>query len=223
MAINTQRDLVAHLKFLTGQDALSNADAARLLNFGLDSYTQLAITSDGNWQTDGLGQSDVSRATATLATGETKLQLKADFITVSQVTIDDGDDTSTLTPYDQEKRRHPVPRTDDTGVPSMYDLYGQHIYFNTYADDDYDVTIHYSRPFVHLEAGNDNQEVGIPIIHTEYPVFFAAYRLMVRNNDPSATQVRNELIDMERKVKDYFARRDEDSPRRLKVRNKVIT
>lgn len=224
MAINTQSELITHLKYLTGQDNLNDADARRLLNFALDDYTYIAITSDGNWQWDDSSNTDIPRATATLAANQVKLELPVTFLAIQQVTITDSTgNINVIEPYDQAKRQQAVPRTQDTGQPNRYDYMGGYMYFDAYADQDYTVTVHYSRPAIHLEADNDSQVVGIPTIHTEYLVFHAAHRLGIRNADNSLVQFRNEMVEMERKIRDFYGKRDEDTPKRIRAINKVIT
>lgn len=216
MAQNSTRQLIDHLKFLSGQDSLTDAQAATLLNYGIDSYTQLAITTDGKAQVDDAEEDDVSRATATLSSGSNKVNIGADFISWSFVEIEDADGNKTrLTPYDLRYSEETTPSSTVTSKPSRYDYYGGVFYFDTYADQAYTIRALYSRAFTHLDADTPSQVLGIPSIHAEYPVMHALYRLSLRTADEHRSQVRNELVDMERKIADFYRERDEDTPKRL--------
>lgn len=222
--MNTQSEQISHLKYLTGQTNLQEVDAVRMLNLGLDHYTYLAITSDGNWQFDGSEQSDVPRATTTLSTGEVNLQLPTDLLAIAQVTIINSDgNKNVIRPYDQNKRLYPTPKSTDTGTPSAYDLEGRTIYFNAYANEDYTVEVKYSRKPVRLEVGNSTQVLGIPSIHMEYPTLFAATRVGMGLSDTTLVAYRDSLEKMEKEIRRYFDKRDEDTPKRLRAFNRVIT
>lgn len=210
MALNTQSALITQLKYLSGQDNLSDADAVRLLNYALDDYTHLAINSDGKWQVDDTEEEDVSRATTTLAANENKVSFSSDFLKVSFVEIEDGTDKLRLLPYDLRFEKETTPRTDNTGRPDRYDYYGGVMYFDRYADKAYTVRVFFSRPFTHLTTENTSQVIGIPSIHCEYLVFHAMHRLALRNSDSSRAQIRQELMELEQRVQDFYRRRDED-------------
>lgn len=222
--MNTQSEQIKHLKYLTGQTNLSESDAIRLLNLGLDHYTYLSIASDGNWQFDGSEHANVPRATTTLATGEVKLQLPTDLLAIAQVTIINSDgNKNVIRPYDQQKRLYPTPKDTDTGTPSAYDLEGQVIYFNAYANEDYTVEVKYSRSPVKLLEGEPDQVLGIPSLHAEYPVLFAATRVGISKSDSAYSAIRDSYMKMEKEVKRFFDKRDEDTPKRLRAFNRVIT
>lgn len=222
--MNTQLEQIQHLRYLTGQTNLQEVDAVRLLNLGLDHYTYLALTSDGNWQFDGSEQADAPRATATLASGQVKLQLPTDLLAIAQVTIINTDgNKNVIRPYDQNKRLYPTPRDTDEGTPSAYDLEGQTMYFNAYANEVYTVEVKYSRKPVRLEVDAPTQTLGIPSIHMEYPVLFAATRVGISVSDSAYPVLRESLEKMEKEVRRYFDKRDEDTPKRLKAFNRVIT
>lgn len=218
----TVTETIEHIKDLTGQSNLSNAKGVRLINYGLDKYTYLALTADGKAQVDDSGNDDVNRATATLTSGTNKVQMGADFIMWSFVEIEDSEGNRwRLTPYDQRFQEETTPKTTDTGRPTRYDSYGGLFYFDKYADQNYTIRAHYSRAFNHVSESNLSAEIGIPSIHSEYIAMFASGRVGMGMSDSAFTAIRNEQTQMEREIVDFYRVRDEDMPQILQAKADV--
>lgn len=219
MAINTQSELIDHLRFMAGEssNSLTETDAVRLLNFAIDHYSYLAITKDGLWQVDDTEDSEISRATGTLAANKAVMALTDQFLTLSYVEIEDPTpgDKWRLKTADRRFDGDTTVKSTNTGRPTTYDFYGGQLYFNKYADQAYTVRAFYSRPFNHLAVGSSSQQVGIPSIHTEYLVMYALHRAGLRSGDESREQVRRELQFMERDIMDFYGRRDEDREQKI--------
>lgn len=222
MAQNNVTDTIAQIKFLTGQTNLANTDAVRLINYALDKYTHLAITSDGKAQVDDSENADMNRATTTLSSGTNKVQMGGDFLFWQFVEIEDSQGNRfRLTPYDQRYQEETTPKSTDTGRPKRYDYYGGVFYFDTYADQDYTIRAHYSRAFNHVSTDDLTATIGIPTIHAEYPALHASARLTLANNDPSHSRIRDEVALMERDIGDFYRSRDEDMPQVLQAKMDV--
>jgi len=216
---NNVTDTIAHIKDLTGQDNLSNAKAVRLINYAQDKYTYLALTAGGKAQVDDTTNTDINRATATLESGQVKVQIGADFVMWSFLEIEDSEGNRwRLKPYDQRFQEKTTPKSTDTGRPTMYDYYGGIFYFDRYADQDYTVRAHYERAFNHVSTDDLTATIGIPSIHAEYIAFFGAERVAMSTNDPSFTVFRDERMRMERDITDFYRVRDEDMPQVLQAR-----
>lgn len=222
MAINTQSELVSHLRFLAGEssNSLTTEEAVRLLNFGLDRYSYIALTSDGRWQFDDTENTDVPRASATLSSGEISMPLNSTHLGIRFIEVTDSDGNKyRLSPFDRTLEDGPTPKTTDTGQPSKYDYEAGVLYFDRYSDASYTVTIHFNRSASHLTTANTTQVVGIPTIHTEYIVLFALHRLGFRTGNENRTQLRQELVELERSIQDDLSNRNEDTAERLSVVN----
>lgn len=219
MAQNTAQNIIDQAKYLTGSTNLSNRDGVRLLGYGLDEYTYLAITSDGKAQVDDTEETDISRATATLASGKNKVTVGVDFLTWSFIEIEDSNGNRyRLSPYDQRYSEETTPKSTETGRPKRYDFYGGVFYFDKYADQDYTIRAHFSRAFTHASTDNLTKVVGIPSIHAEYLAIHMAARIALANNDPSYTQFRNEQTAYEVRIQDFYRVRDEDAPQVLQAK-----
>lgn len=219
MAQNTAQNVIDQAKFLTGNSDISNANAVRLLGYSLDQYTYLAITSDGKAQVDDTEESDISRATATLSSGNNKVNVGADFLTWSFVEIEDSNGNRyRLEPFDQRTKEETTVKTTTTGRPNKYDYYGGHFYFNKYADQDYTLRAHFSRAFTQPTVSDLTVTIGIPSIHAEYLALHMATRMAMAANDPSYTSFRNELTNYEMRIQDFYRVRDEDMPQILQAK-----
>jgi hypothetical protein len=219
----TQSDLVSDLRYLTGNNehTLSPEDACSLLSRGLDHYSYLAITSDGKWQFDDTGNTaDVPRASLTLQAGEVAVPLEATHLTVNFVELTDPDGQKLrLDTFDRRQSGYTTPKTSDTGKPTAYNYEAGVIYFDKYTDKaGYVITVHFSRPVSPLDPQNASQTVGIPTIHREYPVLYAAHREAVRTGNENRATLRQELEMMEKDVRHFYAVRDEDTNPRLSMR-----
>ena len=212
MEHNTQSELITQLRFLSGDNSTSlpELDAVRLLNFGLDSYSYIALTADGIWQVDDNQATDTPRATASLTAGLGSLKLNGNMLRVHYVEIvSPAGVVSRLTPFD--KRFAEANRVTTTGAPTQYDLESNRLYFDKTADQTYTVYIYYSRPFTHLDVGAPSVIVGIPTVHIEYPILFALARLGLRTSANNSVPARNELVVLEKQIRDFYRSRDEDT------------
>jgi len=219
MAQNNVTDTIAHIKDLTGLTNLTNEKACRQINYAIDKYTYLALTSSGKAQVDDSTNTDINRATATLSSGTNKVQIGGDFIMWQFLEIEDGNGNRwRLTPYDQRFQEETTPKSTDTGRPSRYDYYGGVFYFDRYADQDYTIRAHYERAFNHVSTDNLSATIGIPSIHAEYPALYASARLMIGSNDSSYSAIRNEQQRMEMDITDFYRVRDEDMPQILQAK-----
>lgn len=224
MAINTQTELVSHLRFLAGANSTSlpTADAVTLLNFGIDRYSYLAITSDGRWQFDDTSNADVPRASVTLKSGRIAVPLKAAHLTIRFAEITDSEGNKTrLKTFDRRALNYSTPKTTDTGQPTGYNYEAGVLYFDVYADGDYTITIHFSRAANHLTAADTTQVLGIPSIHTNFIVLYALYQLGLKTGNEHRSTIRNDIQIAEKDIEDFFGRRDEDTNPRLSINVKL--
>ena len=226
MAQNTQSELVAHLRFLAGQNttSLTTADAVTLLNYAIDDYSYIAMTADGLWQVDDTEDSGVSRATASLTANQNSISLNIEHLQISFIELEDSDGNKyRLEPYDLRKSKHTTPDTTSTSKPTRYDYYGGVLYFDSFTDAAYTIRMFYTRPFNHLTDAGTTTEVGIPSIHSEYLVLHALARLGLRTADENRVQVRQEVDLFEERIRDFYSHRDEDNEERMNIVTQLIS
>lgn len=226
---STKQGLVEHLKFITGQDSLSANDATRLLNMALDDYSYIALTSSGRWKFDDLthvnedGDETFPIATATLNADEESVPLETDLLMINQVQIQIDGKWQVLEPVDTRDSKHEVLSTTYSvnGKPIKYDYDAHSLFFYPKSDTARSVRVLYSRPSPYFSVTDTGAPIGIPRIHHEYLVLHAANRLNLRTNDSNSVKIKQELLEFEQKIRDFYSKRDQDTPRRLKAKINV--
>lgn len=217
MQENTVQDLINEVKDLTGQDNASDEKIIRALNRGTDrlSAIRLEIARKSGW--DSRNQTDVSRVTTT--TSDTKLTMEDELLTLLELEKQNADGTYTaLDPIDRRDSEYSALK-NQSGSPTAYDLDGRIIRPLPVPNGSVTYRLTYGRPHPRYTADNLTQGTGVMQTEEEFIVFHAADRLMIGNNDPSRTQIRNELTVMERNIKTLAANVDQATPKRMKPRN----
>lgn len=220
MAINTQTELVTDLQYIAAQNSssLTETDAVRNLNFGVDRYSALATRYDGTNQMDDLEQGSLPIDPQTLTEGLDRLTVSDSALAISYVELVTSDGTVyRLEQMDRGVEEFTSPESTNTGRPVKYDLFANTMLFDRFADQSYTINIFYSRAFTHLAVGNGSQVLGIPTVHTEFVVLYAAHRLGFRNNDDLLVPIERRLQKFEREIIDYWANtRNEGSDRKAR-------
>ena len=216
MQTNTVQTLIDYVKDLTGLTNAGDAQVIRALNFAVDHYSYLGLTSSGRWKWDSRLNNDVSRVTGTVTTSGT-VTLEDEASTVEHFEVLVNGKYKTLKPKDQRDSANPLStQFDGTGTPEYYDVEGRFVRVYPLPDTSYTVRLAYGRAHPRFSADNLTQEVGVEPMHEEYIALYAADRLMIGSNDPSRTQIRNEMQLKEGEIRDLFSKRDQDTPTRLK-------
>jgi hypothetical protein len=226
---STKQGLVEHLKFVSGQDSLNINDATRLLNFALDDYSSIAMASSGKWKFDDTTNTTNPIATATLNAGEEHIPLDIEFLMVDQVQILIDGKYEVLEPIDPRDDKENVLASvyDTAGKPRYYDYDAHNLYFYPKSDTTRTVKVRFSRAANHFDVTDTNASIGIPSIHYEYLSLKAAQKLGFRINDDAMAMIERELIKWEGvdgqggKIRDFYSKRDQDTPRRLKAKINV--
>lgn len=224
-----EQGLVEHLKFITGQDSLHINHATRVLNFAIDDYSHIALTSSGRWKFDDVTNTTNPRATATLNANEESISLEYEFLTLNQVQIEIDGKYQVLTPIDPRDNKENVLGTvyETSGKPRYYDYDAHNLYFYPKSDTTRTVKVLFSRAANYFNVTDTDAEVGIPRIHHEYLPLKAARKLGFRINDATKGDIEQELIQWEGvdgqggKIRDFYSKQDQDTPRKLKAKIKV--
>lgn len=230
---NTPADLYEYVKFITGQDNLTAAQATMLFKYAIDSYSHLAMVSDGVHKFDdlthvnGSGQPTYPIATSTVSAENHKIQLDATFLMLDRVTVTVDGVEKPLIAIDRRdyKDRSLVEVFGNSGTPTHYDYDAHGVEVFPHPDTSYTATAYYSRAARYTDATDSVTEVGIPRIHHQYIALHVARQLGFRTIDSNRTDVANELAKWEGVpgvkgwIAEHYNKRDEDRPRRLKPKN----
>lgn len=219
--------LIQHIEFLTGQANLDTGDLARLVNFGLDKYSHIAITGDGRWKFDDTTNTDFPRATANLTSGQQDYELETGYLIIERVEVKNEEgDWRKLTAIDQRDVSGALDEFHETdGDPMYYDVEGSSILL--YPAPDYtqatSLKVYFKRPAVHFDKTDTTSAIGIPSVHAEYLALHAAYNIALKLNLKNRNQLREEMVAFEQMIREFFAMRDDDKPLQIRGRMNVIT
>ncbi len=203
---------------------MSIKTATRRLNFALDWYSQIALLASGRWKFDGSthvnvdGDPTLPIATATLQPGETSVPLETSFLTINQVQIQEGSRFLVLPPTDPRDAKDTVLATEYSvaGRPQKYDYDAHSLFVYPPSDVARIVKVMYGRAVKYFAITDTTVEIGIPSIHAEALVFYAAHKNSFKTNDTNRPAIKTELLEWEAKIRDFYSKRDQDTPRRLK-------
>ncbi len=212
MAINTQAELIEDLREVMGESSTSlpDARAIRNLNYGFNNYSSVAMGSDHNnqmgdtqWKESSVKK--VPIATATLSQNKDSVTLKEEFLGINFLELEAADGSKSTPTVSDRKLIGTTPNLTDIGRPTEYDYFAHVFYFDRYADQDYTLRVFYTRAFEHLVEGDPNQIIGIPWIHSEYIVLYAAHRLGFRTSDTNLVPIERRLEKFESQIETYWS------------------
>ena len=221
MQTNTVQDLIQEAKDLSGQSNASNAKVISALNRGTDrlSAIRLEIARKSGW--DSRNQTDINRVTTT--TSDPTLLLEDELVTLLELEKLNADGTYTkLTPIDRRDSQYEGLK-NQSGTPRAYDMDGRIIRPLPVPDSSVTYRLTYGRAHPRYSVDNLTQSTGVMPTEEEFIVFYAADRLMIGSNDPSRTQVRNDMMLMEDNIKKMAANVDQATPKRLTPKNRATS
>ena len=223
-----EQGLVQHLRYLTGQDSMPVNTATRLINYALDDYAYLALTSDGTWKFDDSNSTDLPIVTTTVVSGQNDYALNTSFLMIDRVEFNDGGGWVILDSIDRKDFSAPLSElyTTDAQVTSQgasisFDHDGNSIFLYPTPSSG-TLKVYLSRAPEQFVSADTTKVAGIPRIHQEYLVLHAAHRASLAQNDSDRVSFRNELQIMEGKIRDFYDKRTETRPRVLKTKTRVI-
>jgi hypothetical protein len=219
----TYQTVADQIKFLTGQDNLQTADLIRVINFAIDSYSDLAMKSDGRWKFDPHTTTTNPIATATLTANQTQYELDTNFLQIDRVEVLVDGKYKPLEQIDRvEYKTQSLSTTFETaGTPRFYDYDGNAIFLYPASDETITegLKVFYTRPVDYVTALSET--IGIPRVHVEYLALHGSNQVGVRTNDSNRVDLERKIMVQENKIKDYFTTRDEDRPRRIRPKEEA--
>lgn len=220
MIQNTVQTLVDYIRDdLTGQENASDEKVVRLLNFAVDhlSYIKLLAASKSN--PDSSNHTNTTRTTVT--TSQAVLSLSGgdldvgEVLTFRHVEVKQGDTYTRLKTIDSRDADYEYVQSA-TGVPEYFDVEGNTLRILPKPSGSYTYRLVYGRVHPRFSADNLTQSTGLLPNEEEYVALYAADRLMIGTNDPSRTQVRQELPIKQKEIEKMTGLRDQSSSKRIK-------
>lgn len=231
---NTAKDLYDHVKRVTGQDNLTTTDANGYFKYAVDDYSYYAMITDGVHKFDDITHTNASGnktypiATSTVSGSSPKIPLDATFLQLDRVTITKDGKEIPLEAIDRRDHKDTslLQVYGESGTPIAYDYDAHGIEVFPHPDTSYTATAYYSRAAKYIDVTDDIEEIGMPRFHHYYLILHVARQLGFRTIDGNRTDVANEIEKWEGNTADgkkgkigtYWSTKDEDRPRRLRVK-----
>ena len=203
----------------------------RDINLAFDDYTMLAIESSGTWLADDTNQTDYPIITTNLVSSQQDYSFTVDetgnqILDIYRVEVKDSNGNwQLLSAYDENDEETALSAQETvTGTPTRYSKTANGIFLDKIPS--YNSTgglkIYFSRtPYYFTVDGSDvvtPTKPGIPNQHHRYLALKPAYWYWLPKDSQRATLYKNELIQLETQIQDYYAQRTKDEKPRLAVK-----
>jgi len=222
---STLQGAVQHLKYISGQDSLSDNDAARLINMAMDDYSSMAMLSGGDWKFDSNSSTTNPIATTPVDPIKNSYQLATSFLVVDRVEYINGSDTTVLQQTDRRDYSQPLSKEFGTGsIPRAFDFDGNSIsLYPTPVSGT--IKVYTIRPLTHFDGTDATVQLGIPTIHQEFIPLKAMQKMGLRLSDGDYSRASNQLVEWEGqggaggKIRDFYSKRDQTKGLKLTPTN----
>jgi hypothetical protein len=220
MIQNTVQTLVDYVKDISGQTNATTAKIIRAMNFGVDHLSILGLLSGAKVNPDYSNHTDtpssvVTTSDATLSTSGGDIE-QDQAVTFRFIEVLDANGIyRRLIPIDERDEDYTTLQ-GQSGTPTHYDISGQTIKPLPVPDGSYTYRLTHGRVHPRYSASNLTQTTGLLPLQEEYVALYAADRIMLGGSDSARTAVRNEMTVMQNELKQLFALRDQNTPRRMK-------
>lgn len=199
-------------------------------NNALADYFMIAIGNSDKWQVDDTNQSDYPEIKVNLVLGQFDYPLTTDAsatpnqildIEKVEMCIDNSGSASkfiTLEPYDEMNGTESIVQNRGiTGIPYRYSKRANGIFLDP--TPNYScvegLRIYYARTPSYFLGTDTTKTAGIPDAHKEYLAYRPAYLYCVTNVPQLANGYLAILRELEKKIKDYYIRRNRDEHRSI--------
>lgn len=227
--MSTYQKIWNQAKRRTGQTNLTDAVGLEYLDFALDNYSNIVMTSDGRWKFDDINNTTHPKGYVAAVSGQNDYELDVTFLQVDQVHFKTSAGAWTvLEPVDSKDYQDmPLDQVYKTaGTPKVFDYDGTSIWLYPAPNfsDSGDLTdtanlsirVRHTRPAIYVTALSDS--LGIPRTHTGYILADVCYQIATSTNDDSMVMFEREMARQADVVKNTMSVRDEASHRQLRPR-----
>lgn len=220
----TNQGLYQDALFIVSQNSTSYpiADFTRHANSAMDKVTGLILGADGTWNWDDTNNTDLPIGTADVISGQQDYSFDDDFIVIRDMEIEDSSGTlHKLIPLDRSQYTESLETVfASSGLPIYYDKLGSSILL--YPTPNYNNTgglkAYFQRKGSYFATTDTTKEPGIANHLHRYISFSAAYDYALAKGLSQLNAIKNELIEMEAKVKAFYSYREKDVKPTLQAR-----
>jgi len=226
MQQNTVQTLIDYVKDLSGLTNATTAKIIRALNFGTDHLSVIKLMATSKTNPDSSNHSDVTRSVVTTSAETLSIRGgdldRGEVMTFRHLEIKSGDSYERLLPIDSRDALYENLQ-NQTGTPQYFDIEGETLRLLPKPSGSYTYRLIYGRVHPRYSADNLTQSTGLLPNEEEYVALYAADRLMIGSNDPSRTQIRNEMTVKADEIKQMVAKTDQAASKRLKPKASTLS
>lgn len=195
------------------------------VNVALDRVLSLIFSVGGTWQFDDSNHTDYPIITTNLVSGQRDYTFTADesgnlILEIYKVLVaDDSGDYREILPVDQQSDA-PVNYTDGnntTGLPITYDKTGNGIFLDPIPNynETNGLKIYINREASYFTTSDTTKKPGFAGLFHEYLVLHPSFYYCLRNGIAIRNSIKEELMEMEAQIMDFYKMREKDTVKRL--------
>jgi len=222
----TVQTLVDYVKDISGQTNAPIAKIIRALNFGVDHLSTLKVLAGSKTNPDSSNHTDVSRVTVTTSSATLNISggdlEDGEALVFRHLEVATGSTYTRLSSIDSRDAEYEYLQ-NQTGEPTHFDIEGNIVRLLPTPSGSFTYRLSYGRVHPRYTTSNLTQSTGLLPNEEEYVGLYAADKILIGTNDPTRTQVRNELTVKEGEIMKMTALRDQSVSRRLKPKNSTLT
>lgn len=214
---------------ITGDTTLLGEFTADV-NLALDRVFALIFSVGGTWQFDDSNHTDYPIITTNIVSGQRDYSFTSDensnlILEIHKVMVADSTGNFyEVLPVDASKRGDAPSNYDDgentTGLPNTYDKLANGIFLDPIPNYNYSggLKVYISREGSYFTTTDTTKKAGFAGLFHEYLALRPSYFYALRNSYPTFKDFKNEMLEMEEAIKDYYKAREKDVPKVLRPR-----
>jgi hypothetical protein len=220
---STNQGIVQDAYFGVGANSNSYpiADVTRAINKGLDRVSTLILQADNRWQFDDYNNTTLPIATTNLITNQQDYQFDSSFLEVVKVLI--ADENGNYYPIynidstDQNVYSYLQNLSANKARPIRYDIIGNSILLDpvpNYSEAN-GVKVYFKRKAEYFSTSDTTKEPGFAGQFHQILSLYAQYDYATAKNLQKREAIKRDILEMEKEISKFYARRLKDYQPRL--------
>jgi hypothetical protein len=216
---------LAEIDFFVGTNSTTytTANKTRNVNRGLDRVGFLIQSADGKWSWEDTNNTDLPIGSTDIVAAQQDYSIDTTFLKVKDVYYTDENGSISLLRYEEDKNRIMTLDSRDTGIPSAYTIVGNSILLDcfplkgTAEASSIKLTVHFARNVSYFLVTDTTKTAGFnPQFHRILSLY-GAYDYAIAKGLQIANTLRQEILVMEKALKEFYSGRQEVTNKRLRV------
>lgn len=191
-------------------------DVTRNVNAGLDKVSAIILACDNRWQFDDTNNVTLPIATADIIANQQDYSFDSSFLEVTKVMIADRNgefyELRNIDIRDQNVDTYLINKTDNVGRAYRYDVMGNSILLDPRPDYNYTagLKVYFKRKASPFVVGDTTKQPGFAPQFHKYLSLYGQYEYSYAKGLPKTEQLKRDILEMEKEIKDFYARRTND-------------